>query len=201
MFTAKHSFADTKECNLKSTKIYRKLGVVRQNAKRCFWYVFFLVVVCVFSLCFALLFCKKAQKGYFPAILEVFFLFCSPNRPVFKVLPFFPFCFFFPFCLPFQNSVFSLLFVHQPLFGFFGGAILFLFFLPFPFLMFACLFQTNFPNISFLKPKLLSCWLFIYFFCCLLLWCMFLPFCFYAGFVFGMFFFCYCFVSCFAFRL
>ena len=32
--------------------------------------------------------------------------------------------------------------------------------------MFACFFQTNFPNIPFLKPKLLSFWLFIYFFCC-----------------------------------
>ena len=43
------------------------------------------------------------------------------------------------------------------------GFLLFFFCLPFPFLMFACLFETNFPNIPFLKPKLLS-FLAVYFF-------------------------------------
>ena len=46
------------------------------------------------------------------------------------------------------------------------GFLLFLFCLPFPFLMFACLFETNFPNIPFLKPKLLSFLAVLFFFCC-----------------------------------
>ena len=66
----------------------------------------------------------------------------------------------FPFCLPFQNSIFSLLFVHQPRFFFrkhyYFGFLIFFIFLPFPCLMFACFSETNFPNIPFLKPRLLS---------------------------------------------
>ena len=113
---AKHSFADMKECNLKKTTIYQKWGVVCQNAKRCFiWpvFLFFFFYLCVF----VLLFCTKGLKGYFLAILDLFFfLFCSPKMPVFKILLFFLFSFsFFPFCFPFQNSIFALLFVHQPL--------------------------------------------------------------------------------------
>ena len=42
----------------------------------------------------------------------------------------------------------------------------FFFFLPFPFLMFACFFQTNFPNIPFLKSNLLSFLAVSFFFCC-----------------------------------
>ena len=57
--------------------------------------------------------------------------------------------------------MFSLLFVYQPLIGNISfWFLLFFFSFPFPFLMFARLFETNFPNIPFLKPKLLS------FFCC-----------------------------------
>ena len=71
--------------------------------------------------------------------------------------------------------------------------------------MFACFFQTNFPNIPILKPKLLS-FLVVYLFLLLFLFLFscftFLPFCFDVGFVFSMF--CsvlvlFCFVSCFAF--
>ena len=64
-----------------------------------------------------------------------------------------------------------------------GGGLLSLFFLPFHFLMFACFFETNFPKIPFLKPKLLSFLAVYLFFCCFCLWCMFLPFCFYVSFV------------------
>ena len=155
----------------------------------------FLVVLFFVACVLVLVFCKKAQKGYFPAILEVFCLFCSPKRPVFKILFFFLFCFlfWFSFCIPFQNSILSLCFLAISPFleniNIFGFFICFLFF---PFLMFACFIQTNFPNIPFLKPKLLSFWLFIYFFCCfcfLFSYFMFLPFCFDVGFVFGMFYF------------
>ena len=116
MFSAKHSFVDMKECNLNKNKNLPKIGVVCQNAKRSFFGMFFLLfggfVFC--CLCFCLVFCKKAQKGYFPAILEVFCLFCSHQRPVLKC--FFSSYFVFCFCVPFQKSIFYLLFIHQPLF-------------------------------------------------------------------------------------
>ena len=176
--------------------------------KGVFLFVFLLfggfVFFCVFFFCL-----EKNPKGYFPAILEFFFLFCVPKRPVFKILLFFLFCFlfWFSFCLPFQNSIFFFAFCPSTPFWktlIFWVSLSF-FFLPFPFLMFACFFQTNFPNIPFLKPKLLSFWLFIYFFCC---FC----FCFHVScfclsvlmlalflVCFILFLSCFCFVSCFAF--
>ena len=66
---------------------------------------------------------------------------------------------FFCFCLPFQKSIFYLLFVHQPLFtedslwGFFSFS---LFAFSFPKVCLFTLLHTNFPNIPFLKPNLLS---------------------------------------------
>ena len=148
--------------------------MVCQNAKRCCFGHFWGFVVFIFFLCFcAFVLYKIAQHGYFPVILEVFCLFCSPKRFVLK-------CFFFLFCFLLLFSLskihFSLLFVHQPLFrkDSLWGFLLFFFCLPFPFLMFACLFETNFPNIPFLKPKLLSflvvsCFLLLFLF--LFSWC------------------------------
>ena len=108
------------------------------------------------SLCFcAPVLYTIAQNGYFPAVLEVFCLFCSHKRPVLNC--FFSSYFFFAFVFPFKNPFF-LLFVHQPLFrkGSLWGFFCFSFACLFLFLMFPCLFETNFPNIPFLKPKLLS---------------------------------------------
>ena len=134
--------------------------------KGVFWSVSWFFGV-FFSQCFVLLFCKEARKGYFLANLEVFY--CSPKRPVFRILLFFLLCFliWFSFFHPFQNSIFSLVFLHQPLFGkhLYFGFLLFFFFLPFHFLMFACFFETNFPNIPFWRPTLLSFWV-VYFFSC-----------------------------------
>ena len=103
-----------------------------------FWWFCFLLPVFWF-LCFV----KKAQKGYFPAILEVFCLFCSHKRPVLRCF-FSSNFFFFCFCLPFQNSILSLCFLaispfleNINIFGFF----LFLF-LAFSFLN-VCLFLSN----------------------------------------------------------
>ena len=86
------------------------------KCKKVFFGMFFFcfLVVLFFVACvFVLVFCKKAQKGYFPAIFEVFCLFCSPKRPVFKILLFFLICFlfWFSFCLPFENSILSLCFL------------------------------------------------------------------------------------------
>ena len=66
-------------------------------------FVFLLFGSLVFFVCF-IFFVWKKQKGYFSAIL-VFFFFC-PQRPVFKILLFFLFCFifWFSFCLSFQQS-------------------------------------------------------------------------------------------------
>ena len=103
---SKRSFEDMKECNVKKTYIYQSL-VVCQKAKRCFLVCFlffwcFLLFLCVF----VLLFCKKAQNGYFPAILEVFvFYFVPPKRlvfnPSFLPVQFYFFPFVFPFKVPF----------------------------------------------------------------------------------------------------
>ena len=75
------------------------------------------------------------------------------------------------------------------------GFLLFFFCLPFPFRMFACLFETSFPNIPFLKPKLLSL-LAVYFFFCCSCFCFhgvcFSLLCFYVGFVFGILLFFIC---------
>ena len=57
-------------------------------------------------------------------------------------------------------SKFHVFFVFCP--SNFWGLLLFFVLLPFPFQMFACFFETSFPNIPFLKPKLLSFWLFLF---------------------------------------
>ena len=166
VFSAKHSFVDMKECNLKKSKNLPKIGVVCQNAKGFFWGMFFFAFwwFCFFVACvFVLVFCKKAPKGYFPAILEVFCLFCSPKRPVLKCFfssfsVFFPgFPFFFPFKIPF----FSLFFVHQPLFGkdSLWGFLLSFYFV-FSFLNVCFFVWSNFLTSPFWTP---SC--FCFFFC------------------------------------
>ena len=110
--------------------------------------VFLFFVACVL----VLVFCKKAQKGYFPAVLEVFCLFCSHKRPALKcfissyvvffwLLSFFSTIHFYIFCCPSTTFWKTLMFLVS----------FFFFFLPFPFLMFACFFQTNFPNIPFFE--------------------------------------------------
>ena len=142
------------------------------TCKKVVFCLFFLLFVCrgfVFCLCVFIFWFGKRQKGFFSCNFRVFFLFYVPQRPVFKSLLFFLFCFlfWFSFCLPFQNSIFFFAFCPSTPFGtilIFGVSLSF-FFLPFPFLMFAWFFQTNFPNIPFLKPKLLS-FLVVYFFCC-----------------------------------
>ena len=107
--------------------------------------------------------------------------------------------------LPFKNQEFLCFlsinpFLEKTLVGF----LLFFFCLPFPFLTFACLFETIFPNIPFLKPKFLSLLaFFLLLFLFLFSWCMFQPFCFYVGFVLVFVLFCafvffFCF-SCFLF--
>ena len=195
-----------KECNLNKNKNLPKIEVVCQNAKRsffgmfffAFWWFCFLLPVFWF-LCFA----KKAQKGYFPAILEVFLSTLFPQKACLKVFLFFPFSVFLLLSSLSKLHFIPLLF--WPSAPFWKTLIFlvsfFFFFLLFPFLMFACFFQTNFPNIPFipfLKSNLLSFLAVSFFLLFLFLFwlCMFQPFfCCYAGFVFGVFFgFVLCFV-------
>ena len=62
VFSAEYSFADIKECNSKKT--FPKVGVVCQNAKRCFYGLFFCFFGgFVFFLCvFVILFCEGPKK-------------------------------------------------------------------------------------------------------------------------------------------
>ena len=179
--------------------------------KGFFWYVFFCFLVVLFfvSCVFVLVFCKQAQKGYFPAILEVFVYFVSPKGLSLKSFFSSYSVFFsgFPFVFPFKTPFYP--FAFWPSAPFWKTLILLVslsfFFLPFPFLMFACFVQTSFPNIPFLKPKLLSFWFLISFFCCFCLCphisCFCLSVLMLALFLvcFYLLLFCFSFVSCFAF--
>ena len=72
VFSAKHSFAEIKECNLKKQKFTKNRGCLPTCKKVFFLFVFCCLVVLFFLCAFCL--DKKKQKGSFPAILE-FFLF------------------------------------------------------------------------------------------------------------------------------
>ena len=191
-------------------KFTKNRGCLPKCKKVFFWYVYFLLfggfvfVACVLVLCFV----KKASKRLVSCNFRGFVSILFPQKACLKVFLFFLFC-FFCFCLPFQNSILSLCFLaispfleNINIFGFF----LFLF-LVFPFLMFACFFQTNFPNIPFLKSNLLSflavsfflLFLFLFWLCVcfslsvFLLLCWLCFWCFF-GFCFV---FCFCLLSCF----
>ena len=136
------SFAEISECQSKNNRNLPKIGGLFANMhKGVLFYVFF---VCLLVLWFFVLFVfvllggKKPKKGYFPASFEGFPL-LFPKRLLFHILLFFILCVFlvFPFVFPFKIPSFSLLFIHQPLFGklvFFGGGFL----LSFVFCLFLC---------------------------------------------------------------
>ena len=87
VFSAKHSFADMKECNLKKklNKTLPKIGGCLPKCKKVFFVVCFLFfggfvfVACVF----VLLFCKKDKKAIFLQFWR-FFVYFVPQKPVFK---------------------------------------------------------------------------------------------------------------------
>ena len=166
----------------------------------------FCCLVVLFFLCVLFLLFGKT-KGYLRAILEYFFFFVSPKGLSLKSFFSSYSVFFsgFPFVFSFKTPFFLCFLSINPfleninIFGFF----IFLF-LAFSFLNVRLFFQTNFPDIPFLKPKLLSflvvfissvALVFVFMF-------MFLPFCFDSGFVLGMFcfvfvLFLFCFLFCF----
>ena len=174
--------------------------------------LFFVCFLGCFLFVFVLVCLEKAPQRLFSSSFRVFFYIVPPKGLSLK--SFFS-CYsvvfsLFSCCPPFQNSIFSLAFAHQPLFGKYYSFLVssvFLFFC-FPLLMLACFSETNIPNISLLKPTLLSflvvylfLQLFLFLFACFLfLWFCFLCWlCFW--YVFLLFLFCFCFASCFAFRL
>ena len=132
-----------------------KIGVVCQNAKRFFFgFWWFCCLLPVFScLCFV----KKAQKGYFSAIQRFFVYFVPPKGLSLKSffssysVFFSGFPFVFPFKTPFYPSAF------WPSAPFWKTLVflvsLFFFFLPFPFLMFACFFKQTFLTSHFWNPS------------------------------------------------
>ena len=187
-----------KECNLKRNTKNR--GCL-PKCKKVFFVVclFCFLVVLFFVACvFVLLFCKKAQKGYFPANLEAFCLFLFPQKACFKMFLFFLFCVLslFSLCLPFQNSIFffafcpSIFFLEKIL----CGGFFCLSFLSFPFLLFASFFERSFLASPFWSP---SCFCFGHFFFCCFCFCLhgvcFCLFCFDVGFVIVMFLVCFAF--------
>ena len=69
--------------------------------------------------------------------------------------------------------------------------------LPFPLLMFACLFKRNFPNVPFSRPTCFHVWLFLFCSSVAFVYAFMFHvsvFMFSVGIVFGMLFFCFCFV-------
>ena len=74
-----------------------------------FWWFCFLLPVFLFLCCVKRP--RKAISCNFRGLLSILF----PQKACLKVFLFFLFC-FFCFCLPFQKSIFYLLFIHQPLF-------------------------------------------------------------------------------------
>ena len=138
----------------------------------------------------------------------VFFLFVPPKG--LSLQPFSSSYSFFSFlsvCLPFQNSIFFFDFCPSTLFGKHSLFLVLLsfFFGPFPFLMFACCFEANYPNIPFFIYQLVlivGCLYVVAFVLVFML--MFLIFylywlCFWYAFLLLLF--CSCCVSCVAFRL
>ena len=165
----------------------------------------FVFLLSVF-LCFC--FVQNSPKWLFSCIFRGFLSLLFPQKACLKVVLFFLFCFIL---LLSSLSKIHFLFAFYPSTPFyrrlFVGFLFFFFCLPFPFLRFACLFDTNFPNIPFLKSNLLS---FLAVYLCILLFlflfslCMFQPFCFFIVMlalflVFFVVLFCVLFVSSFLF--
>ena len=97
MFSAKHSLADMRECNLiKKQKLNKNRGWFARMQKGVFFghffgfggFVFFYLCFCAFVLL------EIAQNGYFPAFLEGFLSILFPQKACLKVFLFFLFCFF-----------------------------------------------------------------------------------------------------------
>ena len=192
----------------KKNKIFAKIGGGLPECKKVFFSSLFWFWWCVFFFSVFLWFCfvPNSPRWLFSCIFRGFLSILFPQKACLKVFLFF--LFFFAFVFLFKNPFLYFLFVHQPLFNkrLFVGFLLFFFCLSFPFLSFACLFDTNFPNIPFLKSNLLSFLPVSFFFCC----CCFCfhcvcfslsVFCCYVGFVFGVLLFflvlCFCFCASF----
>ena len=115
-------FSKTQLCRHKRVQLENKKQKFNKNRvwwarmqKGVFCHFLVLVVLICFSLCFcAFVLYKIAQNGYFPAFLG-FLSILFPQKACLKLFLFFLFC-FFAFVFPFKNPLFSLFFVHQPLF-------------------------------------------------------------------------------------
>ena len=190
-------------------KFTKNRGCLPKCKKVFFWYVCFcFLVVLFFVACvLVLVFCKKkGPKRLFSCNFRGFLSILFPQKACLKVFLFFLFC-FFAFVFPFKTPFYPFAFWPSAPFWktlIFLVSFFFFFFLLFPFLMFACFFQTNFPNIPFWNPICFRFWLFLFsvvlVFVLVVYVSAFVFFC-YAGFVFGFFLvlFCvlFCLISCF----
>ena len=109
VFSAKHSFAEIKECKLKNRSLPIIGGCV--TCKKVF-FVFLGGLVCFFCV-FVLLFLKKAQKGYFPAFFSISKL-RSPKRPKSVFSSHYVIFLVFPLSSLFKIPYFVFAFCHQP---------------------------------------------------------------------------------------
>ena len=106
VLSAKHSFAEIKECNLKKKQNFTKNWGLFANMQNGVLFCF----LCFLALWFSPLCCFKPKTGYFPAGFH--FSICSPKGPslksFFSSYYFFPcFPFVFPFKIPFFVFAFS----------------------------------------------------------------------------------------------
>ena len=140
MFSAKHSLAEIKECNLKQkfTKTWGVFAYMQKGVLFCFLlFGGFIKNVCL----------EKAPERLFSCNFRVFFLFVSPKGLSLKSFFSSYSVFFsgFPFVFPFKSPFFLCFLSISPvlentiIFGCF-----YLPFLLFPFLMFACSFNQTF---------------------------------------------------------
>ena len=151
VFSTKHSFAEMKEYQSKKNRNLPKIGGCLPTCKKCF-----VLGKSVFlgggrSCSFLLCFCLRGKSPQKAIVLQFwsFFLFCCLKGLVFQILLFFLVCFFLVFLVSSLSKFHCFL-------GFcpstpFGKLFLFLqsfVFLPFPFLLLNCFFETNFPPFS-----------------------------------------------------
>ena len=179
-----------------------------QKGVSCVCFYCLALLFCLFSLVLFFYVCKKPQKGYYLEILE-FIFYIVPPKGLFFISSY---SIFFLVFLLFSLSKFHTVFVLCPSTRLYIYIYLFIYMflefflfsviclLPFPLVMFACLFETYFPNILLLKPKLLSLLVVFCLFSCFCFCFHGVCFCLFFWFVILLFLFGFCCVSCFTFR-
>ena len=118
VLSAKHSFAEIKECKLKKHKFTKNGGLFANMQKGVFLFVFVcFLVVFILLVCFVFFCLEKKPKKVIFLQFRVLFLFLCAQKACFKIfLLIFLFYFVssFSFCPPFQNSILFFFFSINP---------------------------------------------------------------------------------------